>query len=182
MISFETFTCKDSIPYVNLGGCFKESQTFAPYGYKNVQKIILHYLMMTYPFVNGLEDDYYNFEYWLKHKVYWGLLSGSRQLVFVRQKDKLAGMAILKRDSYEKKICTLVVSKNYRGSNIGTLLLDHCITALGTSDIGITVTDRRTDTLGSLLKKKGFNPIGVLENYYKRNAVEQFFYYAQPAY
>lgn len=175
MILFETFTCKDGVPSISLGGCFNETQKFAPHSCKNAYRVAGHYLAKTSPFINGLENDYCNFETWISQKVYFGLLSGNRELVFVREGNRSAGLAILKNSHDEKKICTLIISKKFQKAGIGSLLLDHCIQALGSQQQMITVTDRREGTLGPLLKTRKFNQTEMLTNYYKRNSVEYVF-------
>ena len=72
------------------------------------------------------------------------LNSNERNILFVRnpknEKDIIA-MACLKKDLDEQKICTLFVSKEYRGIGIGKKLIEESINWLGTTKPFITIAD-----------------------------------------
>ncbi|WP_415712720.1 GNAT family N-acetyltransferase [Maridesulfovibrio sp.] len=120
-------------------------------------------------------DGYPDFEQWFTNKVLPESRSGHRSVLLSTYKEKVVGLAILKKSFIEPKICTLIVDKNYRGNGLGSMLLDRSVSILNTPKPLITVPDFRMDSLAPLLESRGFVLNDMLNCYYRPRSVEFVF-------
>lgn len=101
---------------------------------------------------------------WLSTKVFSD--DSSRLLLLSQLPDGLVnGFSILKNDDFEKKICTLFVSPDFRGNGIGTALLNRSLDLLGCDKPLITVSDDLLLSFIPLFSRYGF---GNTESYVDR--------------
>src|SRR4051812_9444054 len=75
-------------------------------------------------FLLPLSRDYPDIELWFLSKVVPGLRVGNRTLLRVERQGSLVGVGIGKRDSTEKKICTVRIAPSHVGRGIGLRLFD----------------------------------------------------------
>ena len=83
-----------------------------------------------------LEFCYPYFSLWLG-KVFFELKNSDRRKILLCVEDdcfKILGLAILKDDVYEKKICTLRVLKEYQRRGIGTSFFNSHVPYLSSSE------------------------------------------------
>ena len=126
----------------------------------------------------GLSLNYPGFHGWFWRKLFWGFLNGRRTFLLAMHRDKIAGLAILKNEIRESKICTLFVDKRYRRAEVGSMLLDTSIQVLSAQNGAlpfITVPERRIDSLGPLLESRGFVLTDVRFGHYLPNMNEYLF-------
>ncbi len=125
-----------------------------------------------------LRSDYPNFLSWFRTRVKNGLKNGTRKIYIAvpsKNPSKIAGVLILKDESYEKKICTLCVLKEYQHCGIGTALLQQSINTLNTSKPLITVSSRYIEEFHSLFNKFEFNLFQKYPSYYLPEYIEYSF-------
>ena len=125
-----------------------------------------------------LRSDYPNFVSWFRKRVETSLKKGTRKIyIAVPSEDptKIAGVLILKDESYEKKICTLCVLSEYQHCGIGTALLQHSISILNVSKPLITVSGRCIKEFHSIFSKFGFSLFGEYPKYYLPDCIEYSF-------
>lgn len=131
-------------------------------------KSLKHFLLPISPMYPG-------FDVWLNFTFRRNLASGKRQIVTAYYGSELAGVALLKSDLTERKICTFYISESFRGLGIGPKLLDIAINTLNGSDSFITVSEERNGELSPLLYSKGFRLIDTVPKLYRPDSTEYFY-------
>lgn len=102
-----------------------------------------------------LNAEYPFFAIWYKNLFSASLtLDNDREILLCLDNKRVAGVAILKYS--EQKVCTLRVSKGYRGRSIGTRLLTNSFELLDTSRPLITVRSTRLKEYQRLFERFGF--------------------------
>lgn len=120
-----------------------------------------------YHFLRKLAWEYPNFSQW-----YRNLFSGSRELnpdreIILCESDySIVGVAILKSDEFEKKICTLRVDKKYQRQGIGTKLIEISLEWLENDYPIITMHKMKQNEFSSLLDYYGFKLEQTQRHYY----------------
>lgn len=125
-----------------------------------------------------LRSDYPNFISWFRTRVKIGLKKGTRKIYIAVPSEnptKIAGVLILKDESYEKKICTLCVLKEYQCHGIGSALLQQSINTLNTSKPLITVSSRYVEEFHSLFSEFKFDLFQEYPSYYLPEYIEYSF-------
>jgi len=133
------------------------------------------YINAIFYFLKSLENEYVNFTHWFFNKAITGLHTGERKFLLYIKDQYLAGIAILKNNMDEKKICTLRVSPKFQRHGIGTKLLEKSFEILQTEKPLITVSNLRYAQFKKLFKKFNFKITGIKKNYYKHNTSEIIF-------
>jgi ribosomal protein S18 acetylase RimI-like enzyme len=128
-----------------------------------------------YRFLADVEPLYPNFKSWFNFTFRRNIGSGERQVVLAHDGVQIIGVALLKKNSIENKICTFYVSPEYRGLSIGNDLMDLALSTLDSNDTRITVSTERNSELSPLLFSKGFNVYQSLEGFYRQDSTEYFY-------
>lgn len=118
---------------------------------------------------------YPEFKSWLYFTFRAGIFVGERKILVAHSDGDIAGLALLKNSSSEKKICTFYVLPEYREDGIGRSLMHEAMQTLGHSDIGISVSEERNSELSPLLRSCGFSLTSVMPGHY-RSEKSEFFY------
>lgn len=118
-------------------------KTFNEVALKNLSNVLLD-------IIKSVSHIYPAAQEWFVHKVIPDLenSNGNRDILFLfvyndNNEKILAGLAILKKDIYEKKICTFHIKKEFRRNGLGNYLMDACIKFLGTTSPMITIAKSR---------------------------------------
>lgn len=127
-----------------------------------------------YNHLRSLSNNYPNFKQWFDCTVRpeVDLKDGRREIIIAFSKidgnDKsiITGIAILKKDAIEKKICAFRINEKYRGLGIGTGLFEACFDYLGTSNPIITISGDKVEMFEKYIEMYNFKLEEVLENYY----------------
>lgn len=120
-----------------------------------------------YAFVSRLVWEYPGFKQW-----YTGLFNKQKQLnqyreIIICEKEfSIAGIAILKRDETENKICTLRVAKEYQRQGIGSRLMELSFEWLQDDFPMITMHKIKKHEFQPLLEHYGFKLEQKQRNYY----------------
>lgn len=99
-------------------------------------------------------------------------LHSGREIIFCEAGSHLAGVAILKSEEEEKKICTLYVAPTFQGYGIGKGLMELSLAWLGCDKPLITVGEGRSYLLSQFLSHYGFRLEGVQQGYYREQEAE----------
>lgn len=128
-----------------------------------------------YSFLRELNTDYPNFDQWFFEKVVNGIESKGRKIIAVSYFDQIIAAAIVKKDSFEKKICTLRVHPDYQRQGLGTYLMRKSIEEVGIRNPLITVPSTRLHQFSPLLARHNFQLCEVVKNYYRHGVDEYVF-------
>ena len=136
-----------------------------------------------YNFANGLESVYPDFKAWFRNRVESEFVAGkgSRELLMLMvpgqsEADKvIAGFAVLKSTSTEKKICTFRISDGWRGLGYSDILMQECFNKLGTKKPLITISDLCMPDFYKIIEKYEFKQTQALPDYYVNGRTEYVF-------
>ncbi|SFM58710.1 GNAT family N-acetyltransferase [Nitrosomonas communis] len=126
-------------------------------------------------FLRDVADLYPNFYIWLNFTFFRNLASEERKIALAHNGNDILGVALLKSDAFESKICTFYVDPAFRGMNIGGKLMDLSISALDDPDTFITVCDERKSELIPLLSSRGFTLERSVDGLYYPHSSEHFY-------
>ena len=105
-----------------------------------------------------------------------GIFDGSREIISCYVSNKIAAVAILKKDSEEHKISTFFVKPEYQKQGIATMLMERCFDWLGTTKPLITIADYKLPQFAGIIKKYDWQETQVLDNgYYNDHSKEYVF-------
>lgn len=127
-------------------------------------------------FLGRLVFEYQGFRSW-----YQGLfveefeLECNREIIICEDKFQIAGVAIIKNDLQEKKICTLRVAREYQHQGIGHILIEMCMEQLNTSKPMITLHKSKLNQFEKLLSYYNFELEQIQKHYYSIFSTELVF-------
>ena len=105
-----------------------------------------------------------------------GIFDGEREIITCYIDNKIAAVAILKKDTEERKISTLFVKPEYQKRGIATELLEKCFAWLETTRPVITIADYKLDRFTKVIEKYGWTETEVLaDGYYNDHSREHVF-------
>lgn len=125
--------------------------------------------------LKDLQKEYSNFKYWYYKKVFNGIFDGSRTIILKKYYNDIIGLAILKNDEYEKKICTLRVVNRIKDKGLGTEILNQSLNILRTNIPIITVSSIYNHEYISLLRNYEFKLYKIYKSYY-RKGIDEYTY------
>jgi GNAT superfamily N-acetyltransferase len=128
-----------------------------------------------YGSLRHLETFYPQFASWFWAKVVPGCGDQSRRILQASAGERLAGIAILKRSPFERKVCTLWVARFARGCGFGQRLLSDSLEWLEADKPLITVCQERLHDLQPLLVKFGFKLEQAAQSLYRPERFEYVF-------
>lgn len=101
---------------------------------------------------------------------------GTAEIVVCSVNNEIAGVAFLKKEEDEKKICTILVLEKFRGNRIATLLLEESFKYLGTTKPLITIADYKLSMFESIIKKYEWQLTQTMcDGYYNNTSHELVF-------
>lgn len=98
-----------------------------------------------------------------------------REILIAEIDYQVAGVAILKNDGVEKKICTLRVGRKYRNQGIGHKLMESSFEWLGSEKPMVTVRKSKYKYFDSMFKYYGFDLAQEAKQYYSFLSTEFVF-------
>lgn len=129
-----------------------------------------------YKFLGRLVFEYQGFRSW-----YQGLfgeefeLKYNREIIICEEQFRIAGVAIIKNDLQEKKICTLRVAREYQHQGIGHNLIEMCMQQLHTDKPMITLHKSKMNQFEKLLNYYNFELEQIQKHYYSIFSTELVF-------
>lgn len=126
---------------------------------KRIMKFLVPKLRFKYP----------GFKHWLKTKIFtkYDDVRFGREIIIAYDMGEIIGIAILKRNNIERKICCLYVHELYRLSNVGTDLFNKAFEYLETTKPSITMQYKEYKQFAWLLKDFKFELTGITKTKHK---------------
>lgn len=129
-----------------------------------------------YKLIDFVKKDYPNHYNWFFNIHLPETLNGDgRNILFIKDKGNVIGVANLFADETEKKICTLYVKEEYQGKGIGTMLVEESMKWLGTRYPIISLTKDRYSIYKPLIEKYNWKLTRKINGFYKEGVEEWFF-------
>jgi hypothetical protein len=122
--------------------------------------------------LNMLSEQYPNFRNWLERKVFTGLYDGTRSILLEWRDGKIAGLAILKNEVEEKKLCCLRIMPEFQNKGIGIKLFQKSFDALETEKPLLSVSERKLSEFEKIFNYFGFVQTEKYSDLYKKNMIE----------
>lgn len=123
-------------------------------------------------------NDYPKHKEWYFKKQLPGIITGERDILFVRNPDnsnEIISVACLKRTCEERKFCMLYVCEKYRHQGIGTKIIEESMKWLGTTKPLITFADYKLEMFKPIIKKYDWQLVEVVEGMYNNHSKELCF-------
>lgn len=129
-----------------------------------------------YKFLGRLIFEYHGFSKWYSDLFLESAeLKSNREIIICENELKIAGIAILKKDKEEKKICTLRVAKEFQHQGIGHQLVEMCMQELCTEKPMITLHQNKLNQFEKLLEYYNFELEQTQKHYYSIFSTELVF-------
>lgn len=114
---------------------------------KNFSKAVNEIYLLT----DYNHKQYQDYLKWYYSKNIPRVLNGTGEIIFYLDGLTIAGVAILKKDKIESKICTLMISEEYQKRGYGKELLEASFDYLGTDKPLITIPSNRFDEFQGII-------------------------------
>lgn len=129
-----------------------------------------------YKFLCRLVFEYQGFQSWYQRLYAEEFeLKYNREIVICEDQFRIVGVAIIKNDLQEKKICTLRVTREYQHEGIGHNLVEMCLQQLRTDKPMITLHKNKLNQFEKLLSYYNFELEQTLKHYYNIFSTELVF-------
>lgn len=157
--------CKtDEVKVLSAQACIKNHKAFG------------ELVAKAYSITDYICEDYPDHFEWYWGKTVPAVLKGTREILVCTVNNKIAGVAFLKNEDGEKKICTFLVKEEYRGNRLATRLLERSFKFLGTTKPLITIADYKLKMFEPIIKQYGWVQTEILEEgYYNETSREYVF-------
>lgn len=125
------------------------------------------YYTQIYKYLNKLVFEYHGFQKWYQNLFTNSYdLKQNREIIICEDFLHIIGIAIIKDDFDEKKICTLRVSKSYQHQGIGHNLVELCLSQLNTEKPMITLHKNKLYQFEKIFKYYNFELEQTQKHYY----------------
>lgn len=125
--------------------------------------------------LDDIQTYYPDFKKWYSTKVIPGLINNSREIITEYRNNQLIGIAIIKKEKDEKKICTIKVIPEYQNKGIGIKLFKKSLKALNTDKPFVTVPEERFNEFHKIFTHFGFTLTQIKEDYYRKGKKEYIY-------
>ena len=140
---------------------------------QELKKIYQHEI---YKFLSRLAFEYQGFQSWYQGLYTDGFeLKYNREIIICEDEFRIAGVAIIKNDLQEKKICTLRVAQEYQHQGIGHNLVEICMRQLHTDHPMITLHRSKLNQFEKILSYYNFELEQTQKHYYSIFSTELVF-------
>lgn len=129
-----------------------------------------------YAITDYICKDYPKHFKWYWEKTIPAVLNGTREVLTCTVNNKLAGVAFLKNEEGEKKICTFLVLEEFRGRHIASKLMERSFEFLGTTKPLITLADYKLKMFEGIIAKYGWKQTQILNEGYYNNTSRELVY------
>lgn len=102
------------------------------------------------------QKNYPDFQEWFKNKVIPGLYASERTIIIETRHSQIAGLAILKHNSNERKICTLRIKPEFENLGMGIKLFENSFEILKTEAPLLSVSDSNILKFERIFRYFGF--------------------------
>lgn len=122
---------------------------------------------IVYNHLKELERYYPNFKQWYYNTVGQSLTINTRKIIIEQRDGDIAGIAIIKNDINERKICTVKVMPPFLNRGIGIKLFERSMDYLGTRKPLLSVDEDRLPFFKKIFDKYEFRQTQILQDYYR---------------
>ena len=98
------------------------------------------------------------------------------EVVICTINNNVAGVAFLKKDDTESKICTFLVVEGYRGKHVASKMLEYSFKYLGTTKPLITIADYKIPMFETIIKKYNWELTQTMSEGYYNNSSRELVY------
>lgn len=142
----------------------------------NNHKLFVKFAQAAYNVTDFICKDYPKHFEWYWAKEIPRVFKGTGEIIICTIDNKVAGIAFLKKDEEECKVCTFLVVDEYRGKHIATKLLECSFKYLGTTQPLISIADYKIPMFEHIIKKYNWELTQVMdENYYNTTSREMVY-------
>lgn len=120
--------------------------------------------------------DYPNHFQWYWTKEIPRVLNGTGEVVICTISDNIAGVAFLKKDGTERKICTFLVLEGYRGKHIATKIFERSFKYLGTNKPLLTISEYKVSMFEPFIKKYNWKLTQTMNKGYYNSTSNELVY------
>ena len=117
--------------------------------------------------LSELSGYYPGFDEWLNKKVLPGLISGERSILLECRRGDLSGLAIVKDDESEQKLCCLRVLPRYQGTGIGLKLFERSFEVLNNDSPLLSIAEEQLVVFRKIFQYYGFEIAKIYPDYYR---------------
>lgn len=129
-----------------------------------------------YKFLCRLVFEYQGFRSWYQELYTEEFeLKCNREIIICEDQFRIVGVAIIKNDLQEKKICTLRVAREYQHQGIGHNLVEMCMQQLHTDKPMLTLHKSKLNQFEKLLSYYNFKLEQTQKHYYSIFSTELVF-------
>ena len=119
----------------------------------NQHEAFVKVVSKAYSIIDDVSIFYPNYFKWYWEKVIPNILKGTRDVIIVTVNYEIVGVAIVKKEENEKKLCTIFVKEEYRDKQITIRLLEECFSFLETSTPLVTISEDKNIYVRRYYKK-----------------------------
>ena len=139
-------------------------------------KLFGKYAQAAYVVTDSICKDYPKHFDWYWTKQIPRVFEGTGEVVICTVGVNVAGVAFLKKDETESKICTFCVLENYRGKHLATKMFEESYKFLGTTKPLITLADYKLPMFEHIIEKYGWDLTQTMEEGYYNNSSRELVY------
>ncbi len=142
----------------------------------NNHKSFNKFAHMAYSITDYICKDYPKHFEWYWAKQIPRVFNGTGEIIICTIENNIAGVAFLKKDEDERKICTFLVLQEYRGKHVATEMLEHAFTYLGTTKPLITIADYKLPMFEHIINKYNWELTQTMNEGYYNNSSRELVY------
>lgn len=116
-------------------------------------------------------NQYPEYLKWYYNKNIPRILNKAGEIIFYLDGFTIAGLAILKKDIEEAKICTLLINEEYRKKGYSKELLESSFEFLGTDKPLITIPSKRIEEFQKIIIAYGWKETDYTDKYYSKEII-----------
>jgi len=142
----------------------------------NNHKLFVKFSQLAYFVTDYICNDYPKHFEWYWSKQIPRVFNGTGEIVICTINNNVAGVAFLKKDDTEKKICTFLVIEEYRGKHVAARMLEKAFEYLGTTKPLVTIADYKIPMFEPIIKKYHWELTQTMSEGYYNNTSREFVY------
>ncbi|MCS3841098.1 GNAT superfamily N-acetyltransferase [Pseudomonas sp. JAI111] len=114
-----------------------------------------------------LSGFYPEFNTWLYQKMIPGIVTGERSILLEHRRGTLSGLAIVKNNEVEQKLCCLRVLPAFQGTGVGLRLFERTFELLNNDRPLLSVAEEQIEVFRKLFAYYGFELEKKYNGYYR---------------
>lgn len=142
----------------------------------NNHKLFISFAQAAYSVTDCICKDYPKHFEWYWTKEIPRVFNGTGEIVICSINKHVAGVAFLKKDNSESKICTFLVVDGYRGKNIATKMLEQAFKYLDTTKPLISIADYKIPMFEHIIRKYNWELTQTMNMGYYNNTSREMVY------